>query len=235
MTGKLRKIFAPASMLSCLFLVLFFFTQMYGSTSDPPAIINPRFKYWTTDQVWKFKKPYRWEVSPLIGPRDDAFIRLDEVSGKTCLGMYISQDGEIDQYLWATIHVRQNLGGRATKQLYDGTLGVWVYPTFLHERYPESGHPKNVFGIEINDGTNIMWFVFSQQPNVTYSLRRHQVVVISTPLNAWSYREIQIERYYTEAGWKRPSEVALILLVGATRDAGGQYTGFVQSLAVTQR
>lgn len=235
MTSRLRKLFAPVSMLVCLFLVLFFFTQMYGATSDMPAIVNPRFKYWTVDQVWKFRKPYMWEVSLLIGPNDDAFTILDEVGGKTCLGMHVSQDGEIDQYLWATVHVRQNLGGRATKQLYDGTLGVWVYPTFLHERYPDSGHPKNVFGIEINDGTNILWVIFSQQSNVTYSLKRHQVVVISTPLNAWSYREIQIGRYYAEAGWRRPSEVALILLVGATRDFRGQYAGFVQDLAVTRK
>lgn len=111
MTNRLRKLFAPVSMLVCLFLVLFFFTQMYGATSDMPAIVNPRFKYWTVDQVWKFRKPYMWEVSLLIGPNDDAFTRLDEVGGKTCLGMHVSQDGEIDQYLWATVHVRQNLGG----------------------------------------------------------------------------------------------------------------------------
>lgn len=233
MTKRLRRVFAPASILSCVCLVFVFFTQLYGMTSETPAIMNPRFKYWTNDLVWRFKKPYLWEVSLLAGPNDKGFTRQDDVDGRNCLGMHISQDGEIDQYLWATVHVRQNLGGRATGQLFDGALEIWVYPTFLHERYPDSGHPKNVFGLEINDGTNILWIIFSKQSSEVYQIKGHRIVIIDTPLNTWSYRRMQMGKYYLDAGWKLPSEVALILLIGATRDAQGEYAGFVQELKVT--
>jgi hypothetical protein len=235
---QVRRFFGPASGIVCVCLIYAFFTQLYGTTLEPPAIVNPRFKYWTVDPTWKFRKPLGWEVSLLIGPGDEAFPLQDDVDGRFCLGMHVYQDGGDDSHLWATLHVRQNLNRRATQKLLEGTLGVWVYPTFLHERYPWSGHPKNVFGIEINDGTNVLWIVFSQQRNEIYQISGHQIVIIDTPLNRWSYREVQIGKYYASVGWKLPSEVALIFLVGATKGAGGLtirgwYAGFVQEVKVT--
>lgn len=232
MSKRLRRVFAPASIIACISLMFLCYTQSYGEAAETPAIMNSEFKYWTTDAVWNFKKPYLWEVSLLAGPNNRGFIRHDEAGGRLSLGMHVSQHGQDEQYLWATVHVRQNLGGRATRQLLDGALEAWVYPTFPHERYPDSGNPKNVFGIEINDGTNILWIVFSQQPNEVYRLKGHSIVIIDTPLNTWSYRIVQIGRYYADAGWRLPTNVALILLVGATRDAPGEYAGFIQSVKV---
>lgn len=238
MTKKLRTIFAPVSMLACVCLISILFAQFYGRVQDDPAIVNPRFKYWTIDSTWRIKKPLNWELTLLLGPGDEAFASHDEVDGKLCLGMHAFQDGAKDSHLWATIHVRQNLGGSATRKLFEGTLGMWVYPTFLHERYQESGHPRNVFGVEVNDGTNILWLIFSQQSDEVYQIKGHRIVIINTPLNVWSYREIRIASYYAAACWKIPSEAALILLVGATRDVvsssvGGWYAGFVQEIKVT--
>jgi hypothetical protein len=234
----MKTLFGPASGLVSVFLIYAFFTQLYGTTLEPPAIINPRFKYWTLEPTWKFRKPLAWEISLLIGPRDEAFPAQDDVDGRSCLGMHVFQDGEDDSYLWATIHVRQNLNHVATRRLLEGTLGVWVYPTFMHERYSWSGNPRNVFGIEINDGTNVLWIVFSQQEEEVYQISGHQIVIINTPLNRWSYREVQIGKYYSNIGWKLPSQVALIFLVGATRGGGGLtvrgwYAGFIQEVKVT--
>jgi len=144
----------------------------------------------------------------------------------------VYQDGASDAYAWATVHVRQNLRGRATRQILEGVLEMWVYPTFLHGRYPDSGHPKNVFGVEINDGTNILWIIFTDQPNEVYQIGLHRIVIVSTPLNQWSHREVRIGKYYSEAGWLLPSEVALILLVGATKGFPGEYAGFFQEIRV---
>jgi len=232
MIRTVRRTFAPVSILICVGMISVLFTRLHGVTSESPAIVNPRFKYWTTDPVWKFMKPLMWEVSPLIGPNDHAFIRRDIVDGQLCLGTHVFQDGANDAYHWATIHVRQNLRGRATKQLFEGSLEMWVYPTFLHERYSESGHPENAFGVEVNDGMNILWIVFSDQPDEAYQIKRHRIVIINTPLNRWSHREVRIGKHYSDAGWQLPSEVALILLVGATKDFPGQYAGFFQEIRV---
>jgi len=232
MKEKVRRFFAPVSMLICIVMIAVLFTRLYGVTSESPAIANPRFKYWTSDPVLKFMKPLMWEVSLLIGPNDRGFIRRDTVDGQVCLGLHVYQDGASDAYAWATVHVRQNLRGTATRQLLEGTLEMWVYPTFMHGRYRDSGHPKNVFGVEINDGTNILWVIFSDQPNEVYQIGRHRIVIVSTPLNQWSHREVLIGKYYSEAGWLLPSEVALILLVGATKDFPGEYAGFFREIHV---
>jgi len=230
MKGTVRRFFAPVSVLICISMIAVLFTRLYGVTIESPAIANPRFKYWTTDPVLKLTKPLMWEVSLLIGPNDRGFIRRDTVEEQVCLGLHVYQDGASDAYAWATVHVRQNLRGRATRQILEGVLEMWVYPTFLHGRYPDSGHPKNVFGVEINDGTNILWIIFTDQPNEVYQIGLHRIVIVSTPLNQWSHREVRIGKYYSEAGWLLPSEVALILLVGATKGFPGEYAGFFQEI-----
>ncbi len=231
----MKKIFAPASILICICTISVLFVRLYGIMPETPAIANPRFKYWTRDPVWNLTKPLMWEVSLLIGSKDQGFIRRDIIKDKTCLGIHVYQDGANGAYPWATVHVRQNLRGRATKQLFEGTLETWVYPTFMHQRYQDSGHPKNVFGIEINDGTNLLWIIFSEQPDEVYQIKGHLIVIINTPLNVWSHREVQVRNYYTYAGWKPPTEVALILLVGATRDAPGECAGFFEEIKVASK
>ena len=232
MTKSVRRIFAPASILICVCVISLLFVRLYGAMPEAPAIANPRFKYWTRDPLWNFTKPLMWEVSLLLGPKDHGFIRHDVVDGKTCLGMHVYQDGANDAHNWATVHVRQNLRGRAVKQLFEGTLEIWVYPTFMHRRHQNSGDPENVFGLEINNGTNLLWIIFSEQPTQVYQITRHLVVVINTPLNTWSRREVSIGNYCSEAGWTLPSEVALIFLVGATKGAPGEYAGFFQEIKV---
>ncbi len=232
MIKAVRRFFAPCSIVVCLSVISLLFTQLYGTTSEAPAIVNPRFKYWTPDPIWKFEKPFMWELSLLLGPYDRGLVRQDTVDGRICLGMHVFQDGANDEYHWATVHVRQNLRERATRKLFEGSLDMWVYPTFRHGRYPESGHPMNVFGVEINDGTNLLWLVFSDQPDQVYQIEHHRIVTISTPLNQWSHREVQIGKYYSDAGWKPPSEVALILLVGATKVYQGDFAGFFLEIRV---
>ena len=236
MTTTIRKIFAPASILICLCVISLLFVELYGAMPEAPAIANPAFKYWTRDPVWDFAKPLMWEVSLLLGPKDRGFIRRDVVDGRTCLGVHVYQDGANDAHNWATVHVRQNLRGKAVKQLFEGTLEIWVYPTFMHQRYQNSaGDPENVFGLEINNGTNLLWIIFSEQPTQVYQITRHLVVVINTPLNTWSRREVSIGNYCSEAGWTLPSEAALIFLVGATKGAPGEYAGFFQGIKVISK
>ncbi len=235
MTITIGRIFAPASILTCACMISILFIELYGVMPEAPAIANPRFKYWTRDPVWNFTKPLMWEVSLLLGPKDRGFIRRDVVDGMICLGMHVYQDGANDAHDWATVHVRQNLRGKAVKQLFQGTSEIWVYPTFRHQRYRDSGHPENVFGVEINNGTNLLWIIFSEEPDQVYQIQRHLIVIINTPLNTWSHREVRIGNYYSDAGWTLPSEVALIFLVGATKGTPGEYAGFFQEIKVVSK
>ena len=132
------------------------FYQSYGETNDYPVILNPRFKYFTKDPAGD-QKPFLWEVTYTVGPNDSAFIRHDVVEGKECLGLHVYQDGANDTYSWANIHVKQALRGQTASRFLRSEIGLWVYPTFGFVQDPNSKEPRNVFGIEVNDGNHLIW------------------------------------------------------------------------------
>jgi hypothetical protein len=146
--------------------------------------------------------------------------------------MHIYQDGANDTYDWATIHIKQPIRGNALERMLEKKVGVWVYPTFPYIYDEIEKDPRNVFGIEINDGEHIIWFVFSNHPDQTYTLRNHRIVIIDTPLNEWSYREINIAEQYIEAGWELPEDISFIFITGATKVLEGNFSGYVKEIIV---
>ena len=78
----------------------------------------------------------------------------------------------------------------------------------------------------------MIWFVFSDIENQTYKLRNHKIVVISTPLNKWSYRELDIAQQYKEEGWELPRDFSFILIIGDTRLHSGNYSGYFREIIV---
>ncbi|MEM4246457.1 MAG: hypothetical protein QW390_04085, partial [Candidatus Bathyarchaeia archaeon] len=152
--------------------------------------------------------PYLWEVVYYKGEFDKAFIRRDFVDGVGCIGLHVYQDGINDTNVWATIHIKQAVGGRQLQRLFDSRIGVWVYPTFQYIYDKETKNPENVFGLEVNDGTHIVWFIFSDDPIAPYTLKNHHIIVIQTPLNKWSYREVSIREVYDDQGWPMPESVS---------------------------
>ncbi|MEM2942932.1 MAG: hypothetical protein QXT81_05880 [Candidatus Bathyarchaeia archaeon] len=208
------------------------FTQNYGKIDDLPIVLNPNFKYFTKDPVTGHQKPFLWEVTYTKGPNDDAFIRHDVVDGEECLGLHIYQDGVNDTYSWASIHVKQGLRGYAASRFLRSRLSLWVYPTYSYACDPLSKEPWNVFGIEINDGRNLLWLIFSDGPEGSYQIRNHRIVLVNAPLNRWTYVQIDISSLYREAGWEEPKDLSFILIVGATKEMRGNYAGFYRGLNI---
>ena len=216
----------------CIIIILLSFYQLYGQEYEGPVIVNSKFKYFTRDPLTNDTKPYLWESAYFKGPNDDVFIRQDIVEGYECLGMHVSQDGANDTYDWATIHVKQRIRGRSLDRILVGRVGVWAYPTFTYEFDERTKEPENVFGIEINDGENILWFVFSDSENQSYKLRNHEIVIIYTPLNEWSYRELDIAQQYKDAGWRLPKDISFILITGDTRIHPGNFSSYFREIIV---
>ncbi len=229
MTPQLfKKIFAPFSITLCLLFILGFGIALQGSSADYPPIINPRLRHLTIDPVSYMLKPYRWEVDLILGPNDKAFIRSDIVAGESCLGMHVMQDGADDGYDWATVHVRQDIRGRAVKTLFERTFTVRVFPTFSYIQ--DAGYPRNAFGLEIYDNDHMLWVIFSNTNEGTYQIGKHRIVVVGTPLNRWSDREIDLGMLYRSANWEEPTAFSFTLLVGASRALPGEFAGFVKEI-----
>lgn len=230
--NRIRKLTAPVSLVMCVLIILVSFYHFYGQEYEGPIIFNSKFKYFTKDPQSNGTKPYLWESTYFSGPNDEIFVSQDIVDNHLCLGMHIYQDGVNDTYDWATIHIKQRIRGNSLVKVLDGKFGVWVYPTFTYIFDETTKDPRNVFGIEINDGENMIWFVFSNSANQTHQLRNHRIVVVDTPLNRWSYREIDISEQYREANWELPKDISFILITGATKGTRAHYSAYFREIIV---
>ena len=230
MNSRSRRVLGLLSLVILAGLVVISFYQNYGKADDYPLILNPKFKYFTSDPETGGTKPFLWEVTYTTGPNDIAYISHDTVEGQQCLGLHVYQDGDNDSYTWANVHVKQTLKGDAVSKLFRYRTEMWIYPTFSFVQDPVSKEPWNVFGLEINDGKHLMWFVFSDGPGGAYQLRNHRIVLVHAPLNRWSKIQIDISRQYAEVGWEEPSDLSFILIAGATKMMPGNYAGFYQEI-----
>jgi hypothetical protein len=144
----------------------------------------------------------------------------------------VERSNENNTSVWTTLHVRQDLNGQGLDSLFRSTISLWVFPTFPYEYDNTSHNPENAFGIEINDGTNLVWFIFADEPSQIFQLPHHRIVLSQTPLNTWSLRQIDIAKQYEEAGWTKPQSLSFILLLGTTRVHPGNWVAYVSGLSV---
>lgn len=229
----MRRIAAPLSIVICVAVIFNAYSQDYGRAYEAPPILNTTFKYWTQVPGTNETKPYLWQEDFIKGPGDLLWTRQDVVSNEVALGMHVYQDGLNDTFDWAMLHVRQDLRGNAAAKVFENDIGIWVYPTFVYDPDPVSNNPHNAFGIEINDGTYITWFIFSPGEPIVYELKLHRIIIVPTPLNEWSYREINIREQYQAAKWSTPGSFSFIVITGATKLDPGSYAGYFKSIVVT--
>lgn len=185
-----------------------------------PIILNSKFKYWTTDHSTSVDRPVEWEVAPLAHWGAKAYSSHEVIDNENVLGMTVYRDGIYSD--WATMHVKQTI------KFSNKTIGLSVYPTFSYEG---GNDPHIVFGVEINDELHTIWYVFSDKNEGTYKVSNyHRVIVTKTPLNQWSYREINFYQQYQEFGWETPRYVKFICIVGSKNP--GTYYGYIKNIVV---
>lgn len=230
-----RRRLAYVTFILFVIIIGISFFQNFGKAQDFPIILNPKFKYFTKDPQTEMQRPFLWEATYTLGPSDSAFLRRDIVADNECLGLHLYQDGANDTYAWATIHVKQAIRGPDVSRLLKSDVSFWIYPTFSFVYDINSKEPWNVFGIEVNDGTHMIWFIFSDSAEQKYQLRNHRIVHTKLPLNQWSYVELDIAKEYAEAGWEEPSDLSFILICGATKITPGNYVGYIREINVYTR
>ncbi|MEM2122386.1 MAG: hypothetical protein QXE79_01990 [Candidatus Bathyarchaeia archaeon] len=233
--GSIAKLYtAPLSISLTIIVLVAAFHYYSGASYEPPIIFNPKFKYFTFDVETNGSKPYLWEVAVTKGPGDLAYIGEETVDGRRCLGLHVYQDGLNDSYNWVTIHVKQEVAGPQWGRLYTARIGLWLYANFSYKYFEETNDPRNAFGLEVNDGTHILWIIFSDKNEGVYELKNHRIVVVKTPLKEWIYREINISREYEAAGWDKPKYASFILILGSTKLAPGYYSGYFGEISILE-
>jgi hypothetical protein len=211
---------------SCMFVV------SYGQVFEPSPLLNTNMSYWTTDPTKNITTPYLWTIDLIQGPTDNASVYQATVAGRRAVALRVERTNTNNSQIWTTIHVRQDLRGEALEAIFRSNISIDVYPTFQYLYDQDTKNPENAFGVEINDGTNLIWYIFANETNQVVQLPHHRIVVTQTPLNAWSTRQVDISSQYVAAGWKMPNSISFTLILGTTWLHPGDWVGYFSDLTV---
>jgi len=204
--------------------------SLYGGVHYGPIFINGDFKYWTQDAEHGGMKPYCWQIDQSRSDNDSIRIYRTEVDGQRCVGVYLYQDGEDSINPWVSVHIRQEVRGLVLHELFCSKIGIWVYLNTSYIFDEVTMKPKNAFGIEVNDGENLIWFIFSDGEEMAYALPHHRIVVSKAPLREWSYHEVDVMAEYKKSTNKQLDSISIILLMGVSKDCPGRYQGYFSNV-----
>jgi hypothetical protein len=222
-----------ASLLIAILVVSAF--SLYGKIDYSPIFINGNFNYWTQDARHGGIKPYFWHIDQFQSENDSIHLYPGEVDGRYCLTISLSQDGEDNVDPWVSIHIRQEIGGQELHTLFNSRIGIWVYANFSYTYDEVSMKPKNAFGIEVNDGENLLWILFSDTEEYSYTLPHHRIVILQTSLGEWVYHEVDVAAEYRELVDDQPDSISIILLMGISKDLPGTYQGSFSNITTINR
>lgn len=228
---KIRPRVALLSVSLCLIVLTLAFMNYYGQIFQPSPILNTNMKFLTIDPTKNITKPYLWEVDVIKGTPDNVSIYQVNYENRPSLAMKVIRS-ENSSTVWTTVHVRQDLRGMALNAVFRSRTSLWVFPTFPYLYNADSKNPENTFGIEINDGTNLLWYVFADATTQVFQLPHHRIVLLQTPLNVWSLRVIDIAEQFRQAGWEKPQSLSFILIIGTTGGHPGTWVGYFSGLNV---
>jgi len=230
--SKVRFIIALTVLALSVIATSYMFIISYGQVFQPSPILNTSMDYWTIDPTKNITTPYLWTIDLIEGPTDNASVYQAAVAGRSGIALRVVRTNANNSQIWTTIHVRQDLRGQALQTIFRSNITIDVFPTFKYLYDPNTKNPENAFGVEINDGTNLIWYIFADDPDQIVQLPHHRIIVAQTPLNIWTMREIDISNQYAAAGWKIPNSISFTLLLGTTWLHPGNWVGYFSNLSV---
>jgi hypothetical protein len=211
----------------------FTFIAYYGQVFQAPPLLNTNMQYWTIDPTKNLTTPYLWTIDLIQGPTDNGSVFRAVVGGRNALGLRVVRTNANNSQIWTTVHVRQDVHGQALGAIFKANITLDVFPTFQYLYNPQTKNPENAFGIEINDGTNLIWYLFADEPSQVVQLPHHRIILTQTPLNAWSTRSLNISSQYAAAGWDRPVSISFTFIIGTTWLHIGNWVGYFSNLSVS--
>jgi len=230
---KARAIIALAVVSLSILATSFSFIIYYGQVFEPPPLLNPNMQYWTIDPTKNITTPYLWTIDLIEGPTDNASVFRAVVGGRNAVGLRVIRTNANNSQIWTTVHLRQDVRGQGLNAIFHANISLDVFPTFQYLYNPDTKNPENAFGVEINDGTNLIWYIFADEPSRIVQLPHHRIILTQTPLNAWSTRTLRIASQYAAAGWNNPVSISFTLIIGTTWLHLGNWVGYFSNLSVT--
>jgi hypothetical protein len=201
-------------------------------TEYPPPILDPEFQLWVSDLTLG-SRPMVWDLDYAKGAGDQVKLQKATLSDRNALEIQIFQNGTDNK--WVYVHLIQKIDGARLRALFDMEVSVWAFaePSCACKLVLNS--QPVIFGIETNDETHVLTFIFS---NTAYELQQspiHRTIILPTAPGEWTVHTIDLAREYDIAQWKRPDNLSFMVIFEVPGSAGGWHTAYLHHFSWTMR
>jgi len=231
-----RRLTAPLSAVVLIIVAAVAFTQLQGLQARPEylqPILDPQFDLWVSDKDLGGSRPLVWELAYDKGAGDQ--IALDQVTqaGRGALEIRIFQDAADERSV--DVRLRETIDGARLSSLFNSIVGVWVFQKYSCPCKQELASESTVFGLEINDWTHVLTFVFNQDKAEPQQSLGRRTLFLATPSGEWVYHRIDLAREYRDAGWNRPERLRLGIILGVPGPSAGWHDAYIGGFSVTPK
>jgi hypothetical protein len=228
-----RTLTAPLSAVFLILIAGLAFTQLQAKTEYPPPILDPEFGLWVSDPALGGKKPMVWDLEYEKGNGDQILMQETVIADEESLRLQIIKNGP--DVGWTYIRLGQTIDGNRLRAFLDEEVGIWVFlDTTCACNNRTLSDMISVFGVEINDGTHVIDFVFDQTTAKTNETPMRQTVILNTPIGKWTHHSISIIERYSDAKWKLPDRISLSIVFGIKGLTSGYHAGYVHGFSITK-
>jgi len=206
MVNSFRRYFGAVSVAVLLLAAAFAFLNLQGTSSPPPAILDPDFTMWT--EVENITQPMVWSLQSNTSPGQLVTDRTN-ISGRDALRLSVYKNSTSQRETFVSLS--ETLDGARLARLMNSTIGLWVYKEACNcDSEPFSDYSE-LLSVQVNDGIRQVSFMFTDQLEGNLTFLGHRVVFLPTPSGQWTYRQMDIGHEYSLADWPMPSALTFSL------------------------
>ena len=227
---RLRRYFAPISVIILVLAGGFAFLNLQGTYSGPPPILDPDFKLWTG--TGNASQLIVWNLETTNLANMQYTTTSSDFHGRDALRLTLFQSG-IGTHV-AYLRLSETMDGARLAALMNSTVGLWVFKEPCNCDSSPFGKGSALFAVETNDGIHTLSFVFTDQRQGTVTLLSHRIVFIPTPSNQWTLEFVNIGREYWNANWGAPGVLTFSLIFSVGGGNLGWHTMYLADIT-TQR
>jgi hypothetical protein len=225
-----RRATAPISIgLLIILAVIAPFTVLRSNPAISPPVLDPNFELWTGSPGERHLVVWRSEYVAATG--DSISLLQTTFDHMKALEFDLFKENKSGS---TYAFVSQVIDGPRLTALFTLNISAWVMKEACAcNTSPTTG--DEVFGVELNDGTHVLSYVFSGQRAETQRLWDKRVVFLETPTNQWAKIPLDVARQFYSAQWKKPERLTLGVVFGAGSGVTGLRRAYLHNFTWSNR
>ena len=224
----LRRATAPVSVALLIIVAALAFANLQTSSVPSPPILDPNFELWAESATGSH--PLVWRFEHVEAVDDSASLKQIQVDGMKATELAIFRGGKTG---WTYAYLSQVIDGARLTALFTQEIEVSV----MREACICSSSALSagtLFGVEVNDGTHVLTYAFSEYRAATQVFLAHRIASLQTPSGEWVQQRLDFAEQYKDAQWKTPDRVTLSIVFGVGLNATGWQRAYVHGFTVTR-